>query len=454
MVTTPRLPDGFAVQLDPRVHVDPQRRVLVGDAAPGVLARVNPAVSLLTRGRLVVCDERSAALARSLLEAGVAHPRPTSLPSHEDVTVVIGVRRDSADLDRLLRRLAGLRVIVVDDASAHPVRRAGVTVIRHDRPRGYSAARNTGLEAAATDFVAFFASDAVPERGWLELMLGHFTDPAVALVVPRVLTDTRSGGRLAGYERDCSLVDRGTHETTLRDNATVPYVSGVAMLVRRSAVRGFDESLRSAQGTELCRRLEREGWHLRYEPIARVTVAGSAGYGHWLRRNYSYGNGVGVVSARHPRHAVPLTAQPWAIGVCLLAALGGRRGLQCAALVATVETARAVAVDDDRRRDTLARNLSRQVSVAATQTVSAALRHYWPAAVLVSVVSRRARRALLVAMVADGLLDWSHRRSAEPDHPGPIGHVVLKRAEDVAFGAGLWAAMVRTRSLGALNPLR
>ncbi|EUA52529.1 glycosyl transferase 2 family protein [Mycobacterium xenopi 3993] len=80
--------------------------------------------------------------------------------------------------------LRGLRIVVVDDGSVVPVEQddfAGmhcdIEVLRHVRSRGPAAARNTGLAACSTDFVAFLDSDVVPRRGWLESLLGHFCDP-------------------------------------------------------------------------------------------------------------------------------------------------------------------------------------------------------------------------------------------------------------------------------------
>src|SRR5699024_779799 len=122
-------------------------------------------------------------------------PRPESGPSHHDVTVVIPVRDNAAGVRRLVRALRGLRVVVVDDGSTEPLRaedfdgaECAVEVLRHPSSRGPAAARNTGLRAATSDYVAFLDSDVVPRRGWLEALLGHFCDPTVALVAPRIVS--------------------------------------------------------------------------------------------------------------------------------------------------------------------------------------------------------------------------------------------------------------------------
>ena len=90
-MTGPRLPDGFAVQVDRRVRVLGEGAALLG-GSPTRLLRLAPAAqTMLNGGRLEVHDAVSAHLARTLLDATVAHPRPLSGPSHRDVTVVIPV---------------------------------------------------------------------------------------------------------------------------------------------------------------------------------------------------------------------------------------------------------------------------------------------------------------------------------------------------------------------------
>ncbi len=104
--------------------------------------------------------------------------------------------------------LRGLRVVVVDDGSATPVAEADFDGVHatsafcgNARSKGPAAARNAGLAACDTDFVAFLDSDVVPRRGWLEALLGHFCDPAVALVAPRIVGTAparQRGGALRG----------------------------------------------------------------------------------------------------------------------------------------------------------------------------------------------------------------------------------------------------------------
>ena len=57
--------------------------------------------------------------------------------------------------------------------------------------------------------------------------------------------------------------------------------------------------------------------------------------------------------------------------------------------------------------------------------------------------------------MVDGVADWVTRHSNVDDETkqlGLVAYLVLKRLDDLAYGAGLWTGMVRERHLGALKP--
>ena len=74
------------------------------------------------------------------------------------------------------------------------------------------------------------------------------------------------------------------------------------------------------------------------------------------------------------------------------------------------------------------------------------LRHWWPGAAVAALVSRRARRAVAVAMVWD-LFD--HR---EAPASRALEGFLARRADDLAYGAGLWWGALRARSARVLVP--
>ncbi len=463
MSSAPVLPDGFVVELDRAVrHLDGGRALLGG--SPPTLLRLAPrARTLLRTGQLTVAGPAAAALARTLLDAGVAHPRPSE-GAAPDVTVVVPVRDNPDGLARLLANLdrtaPGVAVVVVDDGSAVPLEvPGGVRLVRHARSRGPAAARNSGLAEVDTPAVVFLDSDVVPRAGWLAPLLAHLQDPAVALVAPRITADPGIGtGWVARYETVRSSLDLGPREAPVQPRNRVAYVPSAAVLLRVAAVRalpgwsGFDESMLVAEDVDLCWRLYAHGGRLRYEPAACVDHAHRTRTRPWLGRKLFYGTGAAALARRHPGQVPPVALAPWTAAACTLALTGTRPGLVAAAGVTAAATVRLA-----RRLPGLSHPGRTAVGLApqglwgaGRQLASAAWRHWWPAAAVLGLVSRRARRTLLLLGLAEGLGDWAVHRG--PGGPGPVVHLLCKRADDLAYGTGLWLGCVRQRSASALVP--
>jgi mycofactocin glycosyltransferase len=462
-----RLPDGFAVQVDRRVRVLGRGSTLLG-GSPTRLLRLAPAArDMLADGRLQVRDAQSAELARILLDATVAHPRPAGGPSHRDVTVVIPVRDNACGLRRLLASLRGLSIIVVDDGSSPPIEpddlaraHSDIEVLRHLQSKGPAAARNTGLAACKTGFVAFLDSDVVPRRGWLEALLGHFCDPTVALVAPRIVGLAQTGHLVARYEAVHSSLDLGQREAPVMPYTTVSYVPSAAIICRSSTLRdvgGFDETLHSGEDVDLCWRLVELGARLRYEPIALVAHDHRTELRDWITRKAFYGGSAAPLSVRHPDKMAPLVISGWALVAWILMAIGSGLGYLGSLFVAAL-TGRRIA-KTFQGADTEVWDVLEVAAFglwsAAMQLTAAICRHYWPLALLAAIVSRNCRRVVLVAAVVDGVVDWARRRGFADDDARPIGpvtYLLFKRIDDLAYGLGLWYGVLRERNIGALKP--
>ncbi|WP_102141830.1 mycofactocin biosynthesis glycosyltransferase MftF [Mycobacterium hubeiense] len=466
-MTGPRLPDGFAVQVDRRVKVLGEGSALLG-GSPTRLLRLAPAAqTMLNGGRLEVHDALSAQLARTLLDATVAHPRPPSGPSYRDVTVVIPVRNNTSGAQRLVATLRGLRVIVVDDGSTPPVAlsdfagvHCDVQVLRHAQSRGPAAARNTGLAACDTDFVAFLDSDVVPRRGWLEALLGHFCDPAVALVAPRIVGLRRADNLVARYEAVRSSLDLGQREAPVVPYGTVSYVPSAAIICRRTVlneVGGFDETLSCGEDVDLCWRFIETGARLRYEPVALVAHDHRTELREWLARKAFYGESAAPLAVRHPGKTAPLVISGWTLVVWILLGMGSCIGYLASMVIAAMTGRRIAkslsAVETEPKEVAVVAGMG--LWSAALQLASAICRHYWPIALIAAVLSRRCRHAVLVAAIVDGVVDWIRRNGNADDDTKPIGlitYILLKRLDDIAYGTGLWTGVVRERHVGALKP--
>lgn len=456
------MPDGFAVRLDPRTRRRDGGAALLGGSPLRLLRLSARACAMLAGDRLEVRDPGTAALAARLLDAGLAHPAPAGAGAPVEVTVVVPVRDRPDGLTRLLAALradpatAGLPVVVVDDGSRTPVPAIdGVRVVRHERSLGPAAARNTGLATATTGAVAFLDSDCVPRRGWLDRLCAHLADPRLAAVAPRIVPLAPGRTGVGGYETVAGALDMGSHPAPVRPLSAVSYVPSAALLVRRSALgHGFDPAMRVAEDVDLVWRLTGAGWRVRYDPGAEVAHEHPTEAVPWLRRRAFYGTGAALLAARHGAAVSPVVLPPAAAAAWVLAVAGRRPGRVAAVAVLAgtgVRLAGRLARPGRPRPLVLAAALTAGGQLAAARTLARAVtRHHWPVALAAALLSHRARRWVVAAAVADAAAGWwPHRGRIDP------GTFALgRRAEDLAYGAGLWRGALRARDVRALLPRR
>jgi len=208
-----------------------------------------------------------------------------------------------------LRRAGAAELVVVDHASrdgaparvaaAHP----DVLVFERGANPGYGAGVNYGAARTTAPYLLACNADVVVEPDALARLAGALDEhPDVGAVGPAVLD---ASGRVYPSARAFpSLRDAAGHAfvgLVWRANPwtrryqqrdadagrarDADWVSGSCVLLRRSAfetVRGFDEGyFMYGEDVDLCWRLRRAGWRVRYEPGARVTHGG----GHSTRRH-------------------------------------------------------------------------------------------------------------------------------------------------------------------------
>ncbi|WP_028643611.1 mycofactocin biosynthesis glycosyltransferase MftF [Nocardioides sp. URHA0020] len=452
------LPTGFRVRVGDDVRVHDGGRTLVGGSPLRVLRLKEPAPSLQRGEVLAVRDPTTGAVAERLLAANLATPVIDTAVAATEITVVVPVRDRADRLDRLLHGLAGLSVVVVDDASHDPAAVAGV-VGRHGARLvalpsnlGPAGARNAGLGEVRTPYVAFVDSDVVVDVESLRGLAGHFADPRVAAVGPRVQGVARSDDpqRFERWDVDGLSLDLGDAPALVRPWSKVGWLPSACLLVRVADLEdgAFDEGRRVGEDVDLVWRLIQAGRHVRYDP-AHVAGHDSRGtWSTWLGRKAFYGTGGAWLAQRHGDWMAPAVLSPVpAVGVLALAAQ--RRASLPVALVcvALVRVRLGRTLPDTRDRGPLATSLTAEVTVSTLRQGShLLLRHWWPGAAAASLVSRRARRAVAAAMLWD-LLDHREVRPAQAAEA-----FVARRADDLAYGAGLWWGAVRAGSARVLVP--
>ena len=344
-------------------------------------------------------------------------------------------------------------MIVVDDGSvgeeavAVVAARHRAVLVRRAAPGGPAAARNAALATVSTELIAFLDSDCVPARDWLHALAGHFEDPYVGAVAPRVLPlGVARPSRFARYLAARSPLDMGTREAAVQPGGRVPYAPTAALLVRAGALAGgFDQGLRYGEDVDLVWRLHDRGWRVRYDPSVVVAHQEPTAARRALARRFRYGTSAAPLAARHPGRLAPAVLAPWPTLVALL--LLARRPRTAAALGCVGGAALSRRVT--RAGVPPAWGL-RWFSEATCQAVLALAR--WLATFvlpLVLVYAWRARRPLALAVLALPALDEWRRRENDLD---PLSWTAAAWADDAAYGAGVGWGCIRAGSIGPLIP--
>jgi mycofactocin system glycosyltransferase len=448
-------PAALRVGLAPGVLVGDGGRVLVG-GAPSRLIRLSDAGAALVTGWTAGAPIGTAAapqtLARRLLDGGLLVPDPAPAAT-ADLAVVVPAHGRERALARCLRSIADAApdaaLIVVDDGSPDPGAVAAVaaahraTLVRHDRPRGPSAARNSGLARVRAPLVAFVDSDVVVPPGCLARLAGHFADPAVAAVAPRIHALEPQGGTIRTYEAAHSALDMGPIPSRVAPGAAVSYVPSATLVVRRAAVDGFDETLQVAEDVDLVWRLGAAGWTVRYDPSVHVLhdhLGTAAGF---VRRRFAYACSIGLLAARHPRALRAVYADGATAAVAL--ALAGRPLAAVAATTRVAWQTHALLAPRVEHPGPLGATLTARALLSAGRGLAyAARRPWWPALALAAI--RRPHAGLLLAgALAAGLVEERPRRAS---------HAALCIADDLISGAGTWWSCLRWRTVAPLVPGR
>lgn len=205
--------------------------------------------------------------------------------------------------------VAPAEVLLVVDHNPELLERAraafdGVRVVANSRRRGLSGARNTGVELASGEIVAFLDDDAKADPDWLELLLRPYADAEVAAVGGNALPVWPDGRAPALLPPELYWVVGCAYRGQPVELAEVRNLMGCAMSFRLALVRelgGFAEQIgRTAsvplgcEETELCIRLRqrRPGAKILLQPAATVRHRVSADRVSWRylrRRSWSEG---------------------------------------------------------------------------------------------------------------------------------------------------------------------
>ena len=456
MVDRPPAPAGLRLRLADGVRVVEDDRVLVGGSPPRLIRLSEPGatrVAAWVAGDVVGSGRGEQRLARRLLDAGIVHPVPA--PFRPAALAIVMPVRDEPGVEAAAAALAdGYPLVIVDDGSEVPIpQQPEIEVLRRETAGGPGAARNEGfahMVAAGAEFVAFVDADVDPPSGWIDALLGHFADPNVAAVAPRV-RPTVGTSSLERYEQTFPSLDLGSVPALVGPGRAVAYTPSAALVVRASAfeqIGGFDAGLRFGEDVDLIWRFGAAGYTVRYEPAVEVRHRARVDWRAWARQRRQYGSSAPALAARHGDAVAPSRAP---VGVYAAVAASVVTPIPVAVAVAAVEAAAA----DRRVAASLGEHHDRQLvrgglGSAARSTITALVRAWLPITAAVAASGRRPRRRLAALIV--GVVAIEVRSS--PRSLGWFRTVLLRLVDHVAYGVGVWSGIVRVgrAGLGAVRP--
>jgi GT2 family glycosyltransferase len=229
-------------------------------------------------------------------------------PDWPAVSVIVCTHNGAGTLEEALAALAHLdypdyEVVVVDDGSndesAKIAERYGARVIRTEN-KGLSAARNTGLEAALGEVVAFIDDDAWPEPDWLNHLVHALrSNGSGAAGGPNI--PPRGDGLIAAAIAHAP--GRPTH--VLISDREAEHIPGCNLAAWRSSLEeigGFDPRFRVAgDDVDLCWRLQESGHPIAFSPAAVVWHHPRNSIRAYWKQQRGYGQAEAKVERKWPQ---------------------------------------------------------------------------------------------------------------------------------------------------------
>jgi hypothetical protein len=241
-----------------------------------------------------------------------------------------------------------------------------------------------------------------------------------------------------------------------------------ASLGSAGPTRVFDPALRYGEDVDLIWRLNEAGWRIRYEPSVQVPHDSPADWRGLLARRFRYGTSAAPLARRHPANMAPLVLQPWSaasVAVALarrptvpVAAAAAAAGAIGAWLDITTTVRRAGVPSDGAAAATLTAirqtwlGIGRYATQFAAPVLAIALLAPGGRSAGRGSAGRRSagRRAAAASLLLGPVLTAYAERKPELD---PLRYVLGHLADDVCYGAGVWAGCVRERTLVPVKPM-
>jgi len=239
--------------------------------------------------------------------------------SQPAVSVIVPVRNGEQTIEPLLQSLLRLdydrnelEIVVVDgnstDRTRDIVRKYPVKLVI-ERKEGLNAARNAGIRNSEGEIIAFTDCDCIVPNDWVRKIVENFKDPRVSCV----------GGSAKGRDNDfiSQYADNSiiplmpffkTREELDMIKLFLHHPAGCNMAFRRKSFKEvgcFDESIRYGfDDVEFVERVCKAGYKMVLDPNVFVWHKHRSTLKEFLKENFRYGRGSGVLLQRRAKDVV------------------------------------------------------------------------------------------------------------------------------------------------------
>jgi len=257
--------------------------------------------------------------ALAAVAATAAEPAFADRAGWPRISVVVCTYNGAATLDECLTAARALdypdyEIVVVSDGSTDATpdiaRAHGVRLVETPN-RGLSSARNTGLDAATGEIVAYLDDDARPDAAWLRHVAAAMHDGDCAAV---------GGPNIAppgdGWVAECVARSPGGPSHVLLSDRDAEHLPGCNLAIRKAdleAIGGFDPRFRAAgDDVDVCWRLLDRGGRLGFTPGAVVLHHRRGTVRAYLRQQRGYGAAEALLERKWPERYNAAGHVPWA----------------------------------------------------------------------------------------------------------------------------------------------
>ena len=248
------------------------------------------------------------ALAESPFRKDEAWPR---------ISVVVCTFNGSATIRDTLNGLLKLDypsidIIIVNDGSTDTTQKIASEYpfrLINTKNEGLSSARNTGIEAASGDIIAFIDDDAFPDPDWLRFLATTLKDGRNAGVGGPNIPVAEDG-----WKAQAVAHAPGPNPVLLTDTIA-EHIPGCNMAFRRKALNdigGFDPAFRAAgDDVDLCWRLQESGGIIAYSPSAVVWHHRRNSFRRYFKQQEGYGKAESLLERKWPQKYNEIGQMKW-----------------------------------------------------------------------------------------------------------------------------------------------